>query len=257
MVQLRTDAEYPDLLIDLSEVRELSFVSHEPDLIRVGAMTTFAELCANSALKAKAACLTQAAAHVGSQQIRNVATIGGNVANASACADTLPALLALDTQVAVLNSVGTVARRPLRDLLKPAGRTTLNSDEAIVEFSFAPLSHHQRSAFSKIGSRSSVTVAKLSAAIVVTLDETHQTITRARIALGSIAPAAFVDDSVAAILCGKPLNSNTANLFATACASTVGRSIATRSTLLYKRHAIIGLTEDLWSAIGHGGASQL
>ena len=256
MLQLRADVECPDLLIDLSGLRGLSFVRREPGLIRVGAMTTFAELCANSALAAEAGCLTCAAAQVGSQQIRNVATIGGNVANASACADMLPSLLALDTQVGVLNGAGTVAWRPLRDLLAPAGRTTLKSDEAIVEFSFAPLSRCQRSAFSKIGSRSSVTVAKLSGAIVVTLDETHQTITRATIALGSIAPAAFVDHSVAAILCGRLLNSgDTATLFATACASAVNRSIPTRSTLPYKHHAVLGLADDLWSAIGFGGAS--
>ena len=255
MLQLRAGTERADLLIDLSGLRGLSFVSHEPGLIRVGAMTTFAELCANSALAAAAGCLTRAAAMVGSQQIRNVATIGGNVANASACADTLPALLALDADVGVLNGAGTVVRRPLRDLLAPAGRTTLKSNEAIVEFSFAPLSHHQRSAFGKIGSRSSVTVSKLSAAIVLTLDGAHRTITHARMALGSIAPTAFVDDSVAANLCGQLLNSDTATLFATACASTLSRSIPARSSSPYKRRAILGLADDLWSEIAIGGAS--
>src|SRR5450631_3254226 len=180
MLRLRTSGVRPDLLIDLSGLREFSFIRKERGLIRIGAMTTFAQMQRNAMLGIHASCLARAAAHVGSVQIRNVATIGGNVANASPCADAIPALLVLDAEAGVLNRAGKVERRPLQ--------TTLGSDEAIVEFWFAPLAEDQRSAFGKIGVRSSVAVARLNAALIVTLDAQRRTITAAKIAFGSIAP---------------------------------------------------------------------
>lgn len=249
MLELRSSAVRPDLLIDLSGLHELSFIRKDRGLIRIGATTTFAHLQCNAMLEIHAACLARAAAQVGSLQIRNVATIGGNVANASPCADAIPALLVLDAEVGVLNRAGSLDRRPLRDLLVEADKTTLAPDEAIVDFSFAPLSDGQRSAFGKVGARSSVAVAKLSAAIVVKLDETRRTIREAKIAFGSVAPSAFVDDRLAAVLHGKPVNSDTLESFAAACSSMVTRSIPSRSSLPYKRHAVRGLAHDLWGAV--------
>jgi len=249
MLEFRTSGLRPDLLIDLSGLRELSFIREEHGLIHIGAMTTFAEIQRNAMLRTRASCLARAAAHVGSVQIRNVATIGGNVANASPCADAVPALLVLDAQVGVLNHAGSVERRPLHDVLVEAGTTTLGPGEAILEFSFAPLSERQRGAFAKIGARSSVAVAKLNAAMIVTLDEAQRTISEAKIAFGSVAPMAFVDDRVAAVLRGRTVYGSTIEAFEAACSSMVSRSIPDRSSLPYKRHAVRGLAHDLWSAI--------
>jgi len=249
MLRLRASGIRPDLLIDLSGLRELAFIRKEGGLVRIGAMTTFAQIQRDAMLAIHASCLSRAAAHVGSVQIRNVATIGGNVANASPCADAMPALLVLDASVGVLNRAGNIERRPLRDLLAEAGTTTLGTDEAIVDFSFAALSANQRSAFGKFGARSSVAVAELNGAMIVKLDETQRTITQARIAFGSIGPTAFVDDRVAAVLLDKPLNNDTIESFAQACSGMVSRSIPHRSSLPYKRHAVRGLAHDLGIAI--------
>lgn len=242
----------PDMLIELSGLRELSFIRHERGLIRIGAMTTFAELQRDALLAARARCLASAAAHVGSVQIRNIATLGGNVANASPCADAMPALLVLDAEVGILNPTGNVERRALRDLLAAAGKTTLQPDQAIVDFSFAPLAGGERSAFGKVGVRSSVAVAKLNAALILKFDGTQSRILQAKIAFGSIAPAAFVDEGVAAVLRDRPLDDATREAFSAACSSMVSRSIPERSSLPYKRHAVRGLAHDLWSAIQGG-----
>lgn len=242
----------PDLLIDLSGLRELSFIRRERGLIRIGALTTFAEMQRDATLAVHARCLASAAAQVGSAQIRNIATLGGNVANASPCADAMPALLVLDAEVGIMNPSGNVERRALRDLVAAAGKTHLQADQAIVDFSFAPLAQGERSAFGKVGVRSSVAVAKLNAALVVTLERTRPRISEAKIAFGSIAPAAFVDEGVAAVLRGRPLASATLEAFAAACSSMVSRSIPERGSLPYKRHAVRGLAHDLWSGIQDG-----
>jgi len=242
----------PDLLIDLSGLRELSFIRQERGLIRIGALTTFAEIQRDAMLAVHAGCLANAAAQVGSVQIRNIATLGGNIANASPCADAMPALLVLDAEVGILNPSGNVERRALRDLLAAAGKTALQADQAIVDFSFAPLAQGARSAFGKVGVRSSVAVAKLNAALILKFDGTRPRISEAKIAFGSIAPAAFVDEDVAAVLRGQPLTSATLEAFAAACSSMVSRSIPERSSLPYKRHAVRGLAHDLWSGIQDG-----
>jgi CO/xanthine dehydrogenase FAD-binding subunit len=249
MLQMRASGMHPDLLIDLSGLRELAYIRQERGLICIGALTTFASIERDSMLKIHANCLVRAAAQVGSEQIRNVATIGGNVANASPCADAIPALLVLDAQAGVLNRAGNVERRPVRELLAEAGNTTLGHDEAIVDFSFVPLAEDRRSVFGKVGARSSVAVSKLNAAMVVKLDEAQRTIVEAKIAFGSIAPTAFVDAGVAAILRDKSLDNGTIEAFVEACSSMVSRSIPDRSSRPYKQHAVRGLADDLWEAI--------
>lgn len=249
MLQLRASGLRPDMLIDLSGLRELAFVRNEGGLIRIGAMTTFSQMRCNAILEMHGRCLVRAAAHVGSEQIRNIATIGGNVANASACADALPALLVLNADVGILDRTGSVERQPLRNLLVDAGKTALRPDQAIVDFSFAPLSVGERSAFAKVGARSSVAVAKLNAAMIVRLDDTRSTIVEAKIAFGSVAPTAFLDERVAAVLRGKRINGGTIEAFAEACSSMVRRSIPDRGSRPYKQHAVRGLAFDLWGAI--------
>ena len=183
----------PDLLIDLSGVRELDFVRLEAGTLRVGALTTFAELQADPLVRRHARCLAEAAAQVGSAQIRNVATVGGNIANASPCADSVTALVALGAEVRTIDGGGRSATRPLEKVLVGSGRTSLAPDEAITEVSFAALGAVQRTTFAKIGSRSTVTVARLSMALVVKYDAGAGTVSEARVGLGAVGEAAFRD----------------------------------------------------------------
>jgi len=240
----------PDLLIDLSGVRELDFVRLEDGTLRVGALTTFAELQADPLVRRHARCLAEAASQVGSAQIRNVATVGGNVANASPCADTVTALVALGADVQTIDAAGTSATRPLTQILAGSGRTSLAHDEAITEVSFAALGVDQRTTFAKIGSRSTVTVARLSMALVVKYDAGACTVSEARVALGAVGEAAFRDARLEELLEGRPANEESARLFAEGCTDAVRRAIPGRYSLPYKQHAVVGLAYDAWNALG-------
>jgi CO/xanthine dehydrogenase FAD-binding subunit len=81
-------------------------------------------------------------------QIRNIATAGGNVANASPCGDTIPALMAPDAQVTVPDGGGRMSSRPIQEVVVGPGTTSLVPGEAIIDFTFAPLESHERSVFS-------------------------------------------------------------------------------------------------------------
>ena len=144
----------------------------EDGTLHVGAMTTFAELQADPLVRRHARCLAEAAAQVGSAQIRNVATVGGNIANASPCADTVTALVALDADVHTIDGGGRERRAAAHarslDRLgphQPRARTRPSPRSASRRSA-----RDQRTTFAKIGSRSTVTVARLSMALVVKYD---------------------------------------------------------------------------------------
>jgi len=249
VLALRTGAPSPDLLIDLSGVRELVGVRESGGAVHVGAMTTFAELESHPSVHSAAACLAQAAARIGSQQIRNSATLGGNVANASPCGDSIPTLVALGAQVHVLDSAGEVSVRELHEVVRGAGATGLAPNEVIIGFTFPTHVPGRRSAFAKVGARTVVTVSKLSMAVVVDFDERSDTITSARVALGSVAPAAFREPSLEAVLTGRRADAHSAHDFALACVAAVQRAIPGRASLPYKQHAALAVAYDAWNAL--------
>ena len=240
----------PDLLIDLSGVRELASVRLEGGTLRIGSMTTFAELQADPLVRRHARCLAEAAARVGSAQIRNVATVGGNIANASPCADTVTALVALGAEVHTIDGSGRSATQAIEQIFVGSGRTTLAPDEAITEVSFAALGADQRTTFAKIGSRSTVTVARLNMALVVKYHAGSGTLSEARVALGAVGEAVFQDARLEELLMGRPANEESARLFADGCMDAVQRAIPGRYSLPYKQHAALGLAYDAWNALG-------
>ena len=246
---IRRPGRQPDLLIDLSHLTGSSYVRLDGGTLRVGAATTFAELESDPLVHEHAFCLQRAASQVGSAQIRNVATIGGNAANASPCADGATALVALDADVTTLDGAGRRATRPLRDILLRAGRTALAHDEAIVEFSFGALVTGHHSAFAKIGWRTSVSVARLSMAIVVRLDVAAEALSDVRIGLGAVGETAFRDEVLESLLEGRRADEETARVMADGCADAVRRSIPGRYSLPYKERAAVGLAYDAWNAL--------
>ncbi len=249
---IRGPGHRPDLLIDLSNLADLSYVRLDGDTVRIGATTTFAELQSDATVHEHAWCLERAAAQVGSAQIRNVATIAGNIANASPCADGACALMALGADVTTVDGGGRRATRPLSQILVGAGQTTLGHDEAIVEFSFAALGAEHRSAFAKIGSRTSVTVARLSLALTVRFDPVADLLSEVRVSFGAVGEAAFRDRPLEELLEGRQPDEETARLFAAGCVSAVQRSIPGRYSLPYKERAAVGLAYDAWNALQLG-----
>jgi xanthine dehydrogenase FAD-binding subunit len=239
----------PDLIIDLSNMADLAFVRLHQGAVHIGAATTFAQLQADPLVRRHARCLADAAAQVGSPQIRNAASIGGNLVNASACADGMPPLVALGARVSVLDSHGHTTMRPIGDVMAGSGRTTLRCGEAITEISFPALQEHQRAAFVKIGSRSSVTVAKLSMALIAAYDAAAGTLHEARVALGAVADVAFRDTVLEQALEGRRAEAESARHFAVECAAAVQRAIPERPSLAYKRAAAWGLAYDAWNAL--------
>ncbi len=246
---IRRPGHEPDLLVDLTGLRGFAGVRLDGGTLRVGALTTFTDLQRDPLLRQHALCLALAAAQVGSVQIRNAGTVGGNIANASPCADSATALTALGAEVTTVDGAGVTLTRPIGEVLLGPNRTSLAHDQAIVEFAFPALGAEYRTAFTKIGSRTAVSVARLSAALVVRFDAASGTLADVRLALGAVGGVAFRATEVEALLEGRPADEESAHILADGCVAAICGSIPDRPSLPYKRHAAIGLAYDSWNAL--------
>lgn len=157
-----------DRLVDISRIREMKAIARRGDEIVLGASVTFSE-AAESPLLQDFTCLVEACLSVGGPAIRNAGTLGGNVANAAACADSLPALVCLD---AVAHLSGLTGERALlvSQLVTGANRTGIQRGELLTHFTFPVLPAGARSAFTKLGRRNAQAISRLSMAAAGRID---------------------------------------------------------------------------------------
>jgi CO/xanthine dehydrogenase FAD-binding subunit len=162
MVELNFDRARPETLLNLNEVEELRSFSQEAGAVRLGAGVTYSEL-ERPPLAGLLPALAEAARTVGSPQIRNRGTIGGNLGTASPAGDALPPLLAEGAEV-VLGSVRGVRALPLVDFLVGPKRNALGGDELVLAVRVQPSGEPQT--FMKIGPRNAMVIAVCSLALV-------------------------------------------------------------------------------------------
>jgi len=172
-------------MVDLSSIRELDYIKKEEDGIRIGAVTRLSDLEESEMIRKYVPILAEAVGRMGSMQIRNQGTVGGNLANASPAADTAPPLLALGARVLLKSAEGQRVV-PLDQFFCGPGKTILVSGEILAEIQI-PLPEDQGSfCFFKLGRRNAFTLSVISVATWVKVEkETFQGI---RIALGAVAP---------------------------------------------------------------------
>ncbi len=149
LVNIRNTGKAPDLLIDIKAIEPLNALSADPAAgATIGACVPLNVIGENTTITEQFTALAQAALSVGSYQVRNRATLAGNIANASPAADTAPALLVLDASVAVQRSESE-RKISIAKLFTGVKKNSLAVDEVIVSVSLPPPRKHVRSAFVK------------------------------------------------------------------------------------------------------------
>jgi CO/xanthine dehydrogenase FAD-binding subunit len=162
MFELNFDRSRPELLLNLNEVRELRGWSREDGLLRLGSGLTYAEAM-EAPLAELLPALAEASRTVGSPQIRNRGTIGGNLGTASPAGDALPPLLVEGASVELV-SVRGVRAMPLQEFLVGPKRNAAADDELITAVSVEPSGAPQT--FMKVGPRNAMVIAVCSLALV-------------------------------------------------------------------------------------------
>ncbi|EHI97730.1 Carbon-monoxide dehydrogenase (acceptor) [Clostridium sp. DL-VIII] len=187
--------------VDISDLNELKQITVHNNTITIGAAVTHSQISSSADIIELAPALAAASASVGSPQIRNRGTVGGNCGNASPAGDTIPALLAYHAVVNVNGPQG-VRTIPLNEFFMGPGRTVLKSGEFILSFSFSMQQPGQGSAFEKLGKRKALAISIINIASFISVDA-DKIITQARIAMGSVAPTPIRITEIESILVGK------------------------------------------------------
>jgi carbon-monoxide dehydrogenase medium subunit len=183
---------------------------------------------------------------MGSVQIRNRATIGGNIASAMPAGDLLPVLKCLGCQIEILRKDASTTIHTLDEVVTGAGKTSLGNGDLITTIKI-PLQFDKNRicAFGKIGRRKELTIARLNLAVLADYDANANRISDIRIVAGAIAAVPLQLHAVEAVLRGRNVDQAFADDFIQALIAAVDTAISGRASQDYKRHAIIGLALDV------------
>jgi CO/xanthine dehydrogenase FAD-binding subunit len=240
MVALNFDQLRPDAMLDLTRVAELATWHERDDEVFLGAGVTYTRIL-NELPGSRA--LAEASRSVGSPQIRNRGTVGGNLGTASPAGDALPVLAVHDAQIGLVAAGGRERWLPWNDFLLGVKRSALADDELILGARWRALTGPQ--SFSKIGTRNAMVISVASLCLALDL-ETRSV----RVALGSVAATVVRAPDAEAFLgaelersgawddAGATLAPDVVDAFAERVAAAASPIDDVRGTAAYRRHAV-------------------
>jgi carbon-monoxide dehydrogenase medium subunit len=204
LVQMKKGDQQPRYVVDLKRIPGLAGIQyHKNRELRLGAMATISEIESSGIVKDNFPILSEAAKTIGSVQVRNRATVGGNLCRAAPSADLVPALLVLDAQLKI-RSVDSERIVQLQDFFLGPGETVLEYNEILTEVKISPPSSGMGT-YLKFGPRQTMDLATVGAAVFIDFDPVNHSCQRVRIALGSVAPTAFRTKEAEKLLLGEKL----------------------------------------------------
>ena len=241
LVRWRAGFWHPDYVVNIQHIPGLSRVTYSArNGLRLGALVTIQTLEQHPAIRRHYPALAAAAASFAGVQVRNLATVGGNICNASPSGDTLPALLVYGAECRLSGPAG-ARQAPLEQLFTGPGQTVLTQEEVLTEITLPPPARNTGSLYIKHSPRGAMDIATVGVASSVTVDGSG-VCTDARIALGAVAPTPLRARAAEDMLKGRQLS---AELLQTASDQAVSQASPiddVRGTARYRREMVGVLT---------------
>jgi carbon-monoxide dehydrogenase medium subunit len=230
-------------LVDLTSVAEMTVIEPRAGRLFIGASASLTRVARHPLVARHAQALVEACDLVGGPQVRNVATLGGNVAHALPAADGTIALVALDAVVEIA-ALQTNRRIPLEEFFRGPGKSVLKSGEELILGFHVPLSSPvQASCFKRIMRPQGVALPIINVAIW--LERERDAATKLRIAVGPGGPTPWRARDAEQVLTGKTLTDETATAALEALLAHVGfRSSPRRGSADYRRHLMASLFRE-------------
>jgi CO/xanthine dehydrogenase FAD-binding subunit len=183
---IRAKISRGETLIDLSHLRNLSYITEEKRNIRIGALTLVCEIASSKVIQKYSPILAEATRQIGNPLVRNRATIAGNLADASPAADSAVPLLALEASIIVERHKGKPKQIPINEFFIGPNKTVLKRDDLIREIVFPKPDPSARIAYAKFGLRNAMAISVVSMGVLAEVEKGK--CSKARIALGAVAP---------------------------------------------------------------------
>jgi carbon-monoxide dehydrogenase medium subunit/xanthine dehydrogenase FAD-binding subunit len=242
VISLRNGKIQPKILIDITKINELKTIKDEGDYITIGGGVTFTQIVESDLFKGNLHGLEKACSMVGSPQIRNKGTIGGNIANGSSAADSIPPLICLDA-IITLESLGNTREILLKDYYDDQ----IKEKELLTKIRFRKPRENQIVTFSKLGLRKALAISRLTISAFIDFDD-YGFIKDAKIASGALGKYPMREIEVEEYLIGKEVNEKTIEGSIDTLKSSMDIRLKGRSTLSYKRTAIYTILRETLEA---------
>jgi carbon-monoxide dehydrogenase medium subunit len=196
----------PGYIINIKRIPNLDYIDYDDaEGLRIGALVTVHDIQSSSIIREKFPILANAASKIGTPQVRNMGTIGGNLCNAAPSADTAPPLIGLEAKVKI-NSPNGERVVALEEFFTGPGESVLQAGEILTEIQIPNPLPHTRGVYLKLPARSMVDLAVVGVAVVVTLDDKEKSIVDAKIVLGAVAPTPIRARQAEAVIKGKAIS---------------------------------------------------
>lgn len=241
VIHLRNQKKFHYSLIDLTHLPELSEITETEDSLFIGAAVTMTELERSPLIGKYMPALVKAASMVGSTQIRNRATIGGNVANASQSSDTTPVLLAYEACAEIMDENGNRTVRPVDDFVEGLEKTKLKDTEVILRFLVKK--GEGISGFAKVGARKAVTISKINGCICTEQKDGY--LKKTVVYLGAVGAKAGRAHLIEACLDGQRLDALDMEKLRAAVYAQIEENIPDRPSKHYKKSAAFGVVGEI------------
>jgi aerobic carbon-monoxide dehydrogenase medium subunit len=209
MVKIKYNVIEPDYVISLKNISDMDkFFIDENLNLNIGAFVTHRMLETSSMIQEKYPIIYDAVSNIGSVQVRNVATMAGNIVNAAPSADGAIPLIALDTKVQYYGSNGNNIVN-LKDFFVAPGKTILKEGEILTQFIIPPMLKNTGSAYIKFSRRAAMELPLIGVGALISLDDDLKTCKRVRIGLGVAAPTPMRAIKAEEFLLNKIVDENT------------------------------------------------
>jgi aerobic carbon-monoxide dehydrogenase medium subunit len=232
LVQMRSGAVKPGLIVDIKKIAEMTAIEQTADGgFRIGAAVAGAVLSEHPRFGKVWPGVMEAVNLIGSTQVQGRASAGGNLCNGSPAGDSVPALVAAG---AIVTLQGPNGRRemPVEQLPKSPGRTNLLPGEILVSFTLPPRPKGSSDAYLRMIPRTEMDIAVVGVGVSLTLKD--GVCTSARVGLGAIAPTVLLVEAAAKALIGSKLDDAAMNAAAAACSAACRPIDDKRGTIIYR-----------------------
>jgi carbon-monoxide dehydrogenase medium subunit len=201
LIDIKNGTLNPNRLVSLSQVKELKSINESNGCLLIGATVTANRLAKSGIIRTRLPALSDAAFSMASYQIRNAATLGGNLCSAVPSADLAPSLIAAEANV-ILRSKKTERRVPLESFFTGPRKTVLNADEVLTHVEIPKQPANSATSYKKFRLReaNALAVASVAARLVIKNGKIHG----ARLVLGAVAPTPMLSIDAMRVLVGKP-----------------------------------------------------
>lgn len=255
VVQMKEKALPEKRLLNIYPLDELRYIQAEGECLRIGALTSLSDIAKSTEVNEFAPVLAQAVDKIGSIQITNKATIGGNLGNASPSGDCIPPLYALDAHI-VATSVTGKTETPVKDLFTGYKQLKLKRNEMITEINFKKIDRREDGLFRKHTLRFGEACSVVSVCIWLRRDENNRKISDTRIALGAVAPTVVRAYKSEEILKQGIPNQESIEAASRAVLGSISPITDVRGTADYRREVAVNLTyEALYELSARNGVS--